>query len=1267
MTQGSSYTPGREIARGGMGAILSATDQTLDREVAMKVMLEAGEKDAVARQRFLREALVLARLEHPNIVPIHEMGRDAQGRRYYTMKLVKGRTLQAIITAIKKGDAATTQHYTLDRLLTIFRKVCDAMAFAHHHRIIHRDLKPENVMVGEFGEVLVMDWGLAKHLDDEAHSQTEAESVAKAGPIDGFQELSDDELARGAGNLTLEGAVMGSPQYMPPEQAEGRLADIGTHSDIYSLGGILYAILTLRHPVEGRQVSEVLSKVISGEITPPTHYNTSRSGGPKLAAGTVADASKVMGLPHCPDGKVPASLSAVTMRAMALKPADRYGDVLQIVADIEAYQGGFATSAEKADALTLVRLFIRRHKALTVAASVVVLLTVGFLGKVISSERKAKHEASKARDAEMLAERKEKEARKALAKSALSLAEAAMREADGPAMQAALNDVPDDLRDSTWSYLLAQSDSSIARIRTGQAATEGAAADPSRPGVFAIADRGRKVSVLNVRTGERLLEFQPGFSQRNDANQYRLAFSPDGQRLAVGRDGPGGIVIHQARNGAKLSEWATPANVHLEFGDNEKLLRHGAGGLQVWNSLAGTLLWEEKQPGIIGVVGAFIPGGREVLRLTGQNRLQVVSAKDGSLIRNLGGRAPYYTWFMAVHPDGHSAITFTETLISECVSLVDGKVLYTLPQKHGRRWMGFTADGEQLVTLSVQNDGGQLIEVWDARTGSALRSLLGGQGAVVALSVHPRSNELLVSGANARVWDLTGQLPNWQLPSIHMGTAAFWGSDDLLLSTGYGPNSWGLRRLTRSGVELVWHPASRNNHTAVVSATGNLAVAARPGFSTDVQLLRKSGDTVQQFGELKVGFWPYRLRPSPNGKIVACMERVTKPYAEVLDTRTGKNAFVIPEPKRFNDMGWLGNERLVGLLTLNAARGLAGSDECIRVWDVTTGKVLQTITNRTVMDVLAVAPDGKRFAEAGADKLIRIRDAATLQVQNTFRAHNAPITVMAWHPTKPMIATGSEDLSVKVLDFEKGRVVHEFRGLVNPPDYISFSPTGKRLAAKTASDNLIRIWQLEEDALTSPRNPGPSSAAKTDRWEDLLAQLTPATLNPDSSGWRMDNGVLFSVGQPKAILPLPGDFSAASYQVHVKLRRLMPKDVFYLALPVGNSKVGFVFDGNPQAGFVTGLNQVNGKSAADSPGTVRGLQLKDSEQHDLELTVRLASANATLVATLDSQPLYSWTGPVTSLSQHAGIAPTPPGSIAIRTIHPDWVVYELRAKRLDAK
>ena len=157
------YTLVREIARGGMGQIYFGEDPQLKRHVAVKVssVSEAGEDP-----RFSKEAEVLAQLAHPNIVPIHNIGVDAQGRPFYSMKLVKGRTLQAVLNLIRDGDAAAIKDYPRATLLTIFRKVCDAMMFAHSKGILHRDLKPENIMVGEYGEVLVMDWGLAKVLGE---------------------------------------------------------------------------------------------------------------------------------------------------------------------------------------------------------------------------------------------------------------------------------------------------------------------------------------------------------------------------------------------------------------------------------------------------------------------------------------------------------------------------------------------------------------------------------------------------------------------------------------------------------------------------------------------------------------------------------------------------------------------------------------------------------------------------------------------------------------------------------------------------------------------------------------------------------------------------------------------------------------------------------------------------------------------------------------------------------------------------------------------
>ena len=167
------YRPGREIARGGMGAVLDTPDPKLARSVALKVMLRRQASDGEL-QRFLQEARVLGQLAHPNIVPVHDLGTDAHGRLFYTMKLVKGVTLRAVLDALRAGDADTAAKYPLTQLLTVFQKVCDAMAFAHARGVIHRDLKPDNIMVGEFGEVLVMDWGLAKILPGSAAAASQA-------------------------------------------------------------------------------------------------------------------------------------------------------------------------------------------------------------------------------------------------------------------------------------------------------------------------------------------------------------------------------------------------------------------------------------------------------------------------------------------------------------------------------------------------------------------------------------------------------------------------------------------------------------------------------------------------------------------------------------------------------------------------------------------------------------------------------------------------------------------------------------------------------------------------------------------------------------------------------------------------------------------------------------------------------------------------------------------------------------------------------------
>ena len=349
-SQSVRYEPGAEIAKGGMGAVLSARQPAIRRDVALKVMLR--NVSAHDRLRFIEEAQITGQLEHPNIVPVHELALNEQGQPYYTMKLVKGSTLKDILKLLAQGDAAAVGKYPLAALITIFQKVCDAVAFAHARGVIHRDLKPANIMVGEYGEVLVMDWGLAKVIagGDGSLGQPASHVVATA------REDQHEVFA------TLDGAVMGTPQYMSPEQARGEVTALDQRSDIFSLGAILYELVTLLTPFPGKTTREILSNIKSGHFDLPN------------ARLRAADAPSRQ---HLPGGTIPDSLEAVISKALALDRHQRYQCVADFQADLTAYQGGFATSAENAGVWTQLSLLIKRHKALSSAVAGSLLLLAG--------------------------------------------------------------------------------------------------------------------------------------------------------------------------------------------------------------------------------------------------------------------------------------------------------------------------------------------------------------------------------------------------------------------------------------------------------------------------------------------------------------------------------------------------------------------------------------------------------------------------------------------------------------------------------------------------------------------------------------------------------------------------------------------------------------------------------------------------------------------------------------------------------------------------
>jgi serine/threonine protein kinase/WD40 repeat protein len=1057
------YEVKEEIARGGMGRIFSAEDTSLDRHVALKVST-VGDPDRAPQ--FFREAKILAALAHPNIVPIHNLGVDEAGRPFYSMKLIQGQTLQSIIKQLASGDREIAEAYPRMRLLEIFRRVCDAVSFAHAKGYLHRDLKPDNIMVGEFGEVLVMDWGLAKSI------RRPGSETAARGP-------EEDEPE------TLP-YIEGTPQYMSPEQANGVYGGLDERSDIYSLGGILYAILTRRPPVRGASLNEVLEKVRNGETTTMAM--------PQGALNGTTPQRDAM--------RVPDALKAVTFKALAKDSGRRYRSVPELARDIEAYIGGFATAAEAASLSRQVFLFVKRHRAATSLAAFLLVGAVAFTARLAASERRAQASAitaerasqeavvnaKKADEQRLVAENnarqalaEKEEARRAAASASIAQAIAAREMQNIETMHTVLSGVPPDLRTQQWHYLNRYLDSSERTISAkGDSPWQNCVAHPQEAGVLLTLQEENWIRSLNLYTGKtkELLKLDGPLRSRS-----LEAVSPDATLIAVCKAPWTQIEIVKLSNGETVFSLGVKniKNTAIKFSPNGKYLlkvgREGPApedGIALFNLETGQMMGQRNMEHIYDA--DFVDDGAKIRIAAADQGLRSIS------IDRLGDIVPPNA---APLP----AIKFPP-LFGSKLFLSNGGIFYNrddlirkidlsgaalddirLPARlKSVSDVYFSQNENLLVTLVPMAETSAMLQIRSATTASPYVSapivINFNKGPYWRMLTHPLSNHVAVfRGTTMKVWkaERVGKsVSSLDIPThfTSMVFAFVGNANQFVAMARSNERIYSVEKgmLTPSGFNKTpfISPSKGDNLTGVIIAPsrspGKVAIGRRDlkeGFGVKVYG-EQANSLVEEisFQGINVG---ERFALSPQGDLIwVGSSFYSTTTGRLLSTLDGSSIVVGDRTIRASQFCWTDNAHVVEIRVLRN-KDNDGEDDAARsmvLWRVSDAKMMSSAPARSAV-AIAASPDGLLIAEGGKDKFVRIRDAKTLQVTRELLAHDAPLADVAWHPSRPHLATVGEDLRLRIWDLGTKKpgeeLLEEINFLQEMPSRLYWSPDGRTL------------------------------------------------------------------------------------------------------------------------------------------------------------------------------------------------------------------------------
>lgn len=999
------------VARGGMGVIYAVHDRELNRQIAMKVIgtnlagadpipLEALPPSWV--DRFVEEAQITAQLDHPNIVPVHEIGFDAQGRIYFTMKLVQGRALHEIFALARRKS----EGWNLNRAVGVLVRACEAVAHAHERGVVHRDLKPQNIMVGRLGEVYVMDWGLAKAASRSDLHNLRPRDPAPAGnrppPPPGAVETGDSPL------VTLDGTVLGTPAYMSPEHAEGRIDAIGVPSDVYSLGTILYELLTGHPPYvrPGQRQSPraVLEAVRAGQLDPLEHAARDQ----------------------------PAELVAIGGKAMRRDAAARYRNAGELADDLQAWLDHRVVRAHRTGALAELKAWILRNRLAAFSQAAGVILIVGTLLAVAWLQQRANRHLSRQVYAALVTEAAEQ-----------------LQAGEHPAAARLLEGARPEHRGWEWRHLERWAHSWQTNVLCQESPGLVALAVSVPRGWFVTAGPRQPLRLRSLAEGRELARFGP-------TNATLLALDPTGS-FVVAAGGTAPLSAWELPSGRLHRQWSLPtAPRTLAFAGSEPVFATGSsdGSVTLWDlatdqavaALDGqapvtALMFAQREAHPVLFIGDAEGKVRQWLVATTNPATEV-------------GRLPGEVRSLGTDARGAQLVT-GNTRLSRSAGLRRWNLEegwdqdLTVPAGFSDLW-STVLDPSERHLLACAYFGHLLIA--DLNTGrlDAVLSLAGRELARAAFLGS--DTEILTWSENGEVLRLTrGRLDHVQLP----------GPPGQLRTVLFDPTGDRLQVASRAEAIFDWQIDTRTllRRLPVPDATVVALARTRDGsrfvaadLSESLCVLDAVSGAIQATIETaspKAEIWWLDIHPDDRQVAVGCTDGTV----------------------RLLNLGNLGWDRPPVIAHAKAVEGLRFSpdgttlgtcshDGSVALWRTSDWKLIwRRDSGTSACRDISFSADGLRLAHGNFDGSAHVRSVRDGHLLvPPLSGHHGRVMSVAFAPDGTRLFTGANDGTVKVWDAEIGVLLLTLPVTTRSPVWdVAVSPDGSRVAAADG-EGTVTVW-----------------------------------------------------------------------------------------------------------------------------------------------------------------------------------------------------------------